>query len=113
MSQKILKIETNEQLEKEINEMISKGWQVDSIKIIDKFEVKMTKFSGNVQYSSSVPLLTYLEIRMLKLMCGRLGAKGYSNSSKSVLIAEIEKYKKSEIIEIYNELAKKNHGQKN
>jgi len=105
--QKILKIETGKQLEIQINEMISKGWVVDSIKIIDKFEVKMTKYSGNIQYESYVPLLIYLEIRMLKLMCGELGIMGYSGKSKAVLISKIEKYKKSEIIKIYNKLTKK------
>ena len=105
--QKTLKIKINEKEINVVNEMIENGWVVDSVNFINKIEIKMTKYSGEIQYESYVPLLIYLEIRMLKLMCGKLGIMGYSDKSKAVLISEIEKYKKSEIIKIYNELTKK------
>ncbi len=103
-----LKIETNEQLEKEVNDMISKGWRVDSIKIIDKYEVKMTKFSQKDQFTTFIPMLGYLEKRMLMQICKELGHTNYSNKTKIELIHEIEHYKKSYIISIYNKITKKN-----
>lgn len=104
--QKIIRPKTNEELERQINDLISRGWVVDSIKLINNFEVKLTKYSGEVQYSSSIPLLVHLNIKTLKSICSELNIKNYTKMQKNEMIGSIEKYKKNIVIKIYENLTK-------
>jgi hypothetical protein len=86
----IRKIDGKE-FDKQLNDLILDGWQVDNIEEVRYFNVKLSKNSGMLIYKddSKIPLLSILNMEMIVKICQGLNLS-YSQKDKEELINELE-----------------------
>jgi len=103
---KIINITGRQQLDIQVNELISEGWQITSIHTSDAFQVKMIKESeyGFRNRHGKIPILGILSKVMLCKIAGKLKIEGYTKDRIDVLIKRIEGYKTGYVIKIYEDL---------
>lgn len=98
--------------EKDINNKIDelrlKGWMIDNIEKYEYYKIKLTRMSNFITYKNSdkIPFLRTLRRPMIINICNDFKIK-VGKRSINELIFEIEKYKKSAVMEVYENIVNK------
>jgi hypothetical protein len=98
----------SEDFDKQINRLLSEGWNIDHIEKVEYYKVELSKESGQPIYKTEgkIPLLKLLNQPMIIKLCQILNVK-YTGRFKHELVEELEnKYTKGVILTAYDSILK-------